>query len=47
MNRPSSDLHWTAIVMSNYGRGAMLPQQTMREMVLAQLGIAPGGDEGE
>jgi hypothetical protein len=36
------DSPWTAVVMSNYGRGAMLPQQTMREMVLGQLGISPG-----
>jgi CubicO group peptidase (beta-lactamase class C family) len=24
---------WTAVVMSNYGRGAMIPQQVMRELV--------------
>ena len=28
---------WTAIVMSNYGRGDMIPQQVMRELVSAQL----------
>jgi CubicO group peptidase (beta-lactamase class C family) len=27
---------WTAIVMSNYGRGAMIPQQVMRDLVAAQ-----------
>jgi CubicO group peptidase (beta-lactamase class C family) len=35
---------WTAVVMSNYGRGAMIPEQTMRELVRAQLGTAPAGD---
>ncbi len=28
---------WTAIVMSNYGRGDMIPRQVMRELVAAQL----------
>ena len=28
---------WTAAVMSNYGRGAMIPQQAMRELVSANL----------
>ena len=28
---------WTAAVMSNYGRGAMLPQQVMRELVRVNL----------
>ncbi len=34
---------WTAAVMSNYGRGAMIPQQAMRELVLADLhsSVAP------
>jgi CubicO group peptidase (beta-lactamase class C family) len=41
------DSPWTAAVMSNYGRGAMLPQQVMREMVLGQVGIMPGGGEEE
>jgi CubicO group peptidase (beta-lactamase class C family) len=32
---------WTAVVMSNYGRGAMIPQQVMRELVRAELDAAP------
>jgi CubicO group peptidase (beta-lactamase class C family) len=31
---------WTAAVMSNYGRGAMIPQQAMRELVSANLTAA-------
>jgi CubicO group peptidase (beta-lactamase class C family) len=31
---------WTAAVMSNYGHGAMIPQQAMRELVHAQLEAA-------
>jgi CubicO group peptidase (beta-lactamase class C family) len=30
------DSGWTAIVMSNYSRGAMIPRQKMREVVLTQ-----------
>ncbi len=35
------DSPWTAAVMSNYGRGAMIPQQTMRELVQSDLNAAP------
>ncbi|MEX2114556.1 MAG: serine hydrolase domain-containing protein [Pirellulales bacterium] len=35
------DSGWTAVVMSNYGRGAMIPQQTMRELVLANSSATP------
>ncbi|MGD9723627.1 MAG: serine hydrolase domain-containing protein [Pirellulales bacterium] len=35
---------WTAAVMSNYGRGAMIPQQAMRELVRAQLDTAASGE---
>jgi CubicO group peptidase (beta-lactamase class C family) len=31
------DSGWTAAVMSNYGHGAMLPQEVMREIVQGQL----------
>ena len=36
---------WTAVVMSNYGRGAMIPQQVMRELVRSELDIASTADE--
>jgi CubicO group peptidase (beta-lactamase class C family) len=32
---------WTAVVMSNYGRGAMIPQQAMRELVRSERDAAP------
>jgi hypothetical protein len=32
---------WTAAVMSNYGRGAMVPQQAMRDLVRGQLDSEP------
>ena len=31
------DTPWTAVVMSNYGRGAMILRQAMRDLVLAQV----------
>jgi CubicO group peptidase (beta-lactamase class C family) len=37
------DSGWTAVVMSNYGRGAMLPQQAMRELVRSASGDASAG----
>jgi CubicO group peptidase (beta-lactamase class C family) len=34
---------WTAVVMSNYSRGATIPQQVMRELVHAASTAAPAG----
>jgi CubicO group peptidase (beta-lactamase class C family) len=36
---------WTAVVMSNYGRGAMVPQQAMRELVQSASSDAPAGGQ--
>jgi CubicO group peptidase (beta-lactamase class C family) len=35
------DTPWTAVVMSNYGRGAMLPQEAMRDIVAAHRKAKP------
>jgi hypothetical protein len=37
------DSGWTAVVMSNYGRGAMIPEQAMRELVQSASVDAPAG----
>jgi CubicO group peptidase (beta-lactamase class C family) len=39
------DSGWTAVVMSNYGRGAMLPQRAMRELVLQRTNAATAAEE--
>lgn len=36
---------WTAAVMSNYGRGATIPQQVMRELVGANLNAQSAAGE--
>jgi CubicO group peptidase (beta-lactamase class C family) len=36
------DSPWTAVVMSNYGRGAMIPEQAMRELVRSAADASPG-----
>jgi CubicO group peptidase (beta-lactamase class C family) len=41
------DTGWTAVVMSNYGRGSIVPEEKMRELVLSQIRASANAERAD